>query len=76
VSEQSVILFPTSAHVMRAEKLLKEAGLSSRLIPVPRHLSSDCGICLVVPTCESAGACALLEEKRVDYDTVAEIPAQ
>lgn len=76
MSDQSVILFPTSAHVMRAEKLLKDAGLSCRLIPVPRHLSSDCGICLVVLTCESAGACALLEEKHVDYDTIAEMNAR
>jgi len=61
---------------MRAEKLLKDAGLSCRLIPVPRHLSSDCGICLVVLSRESITACALLEEKHVDYDTVAEMNTQ
>jgi hypothetical protein len=76
MGEQSVILFPTSAHVMRAEKLLKEAGLSCRLIPVPRHLSSDCGICLVVLQSEADAACALLKEKHVDYDSVADSPAQ
>lgn len=76
MSEQSVILFPTSAHVMRAEKLLKDAGLSCRLIPVPRHLSSDCGICLVVLSRESVNACALLEENHVDYDTMAEMQVQ
>lgn len=70
MSDQSVILFPTSAHVMRAEKLLKDAGYYSRLIPVPRHLSSDCGICLVVLRQESASASALLNAKQVDYDTV------
>ena len=70
MSNQSVILFPTSAHVMRAEKLLKGAGLSCRLIPVPRHLSSDCGICLVVLQNEAVSASALLHAKHVDYDTV------
>ncbi len=70
MNDQTVILFPTSAHVMRAEKLLKEAGFSCRLIPVPRHLSSDCGICLVVLSQESACASALLNAKQVDYDTV------
>jgi hypothetical protein len=74
VSDQAVVLFPTSAHVMRAEKLLKDAGLSCRLIPVPRHLSSDCGICLVVLRSEAGSACALLEAKRVAYDTVSELP--
>jgi hypothetical protein len=70
VNDQTVILFPTSAHVMRAEKLLKDAGYSCRLIPVPRHLSSDCGICLVVLREESASASVLLNAKQVDYDTV------
>jgi hypothetical protein len=70
VNDQTVILFPTSAHVMRAEKLLKDAGYFCRLIPVPRHLSSDCGICLVVLRQDSACASALLNAKQVDYDTV------
>lgn len=65
---RTVIIFPTSAHVMRAEKLLKEAGYACNLIPVPRHLSSDCGICLVVPGSESAAACTLLDDRNVDYD--------
>jgi hypothetical protein len=41
-----VILFPSVHHVLRAEKLLKEAGLPCKLIPIPRNLSSDCGVCL------------------------------
>jgi hypothetical protein len=70
MNDQTVILFPTSAHVMRAEKLLKDAGYSCRLIPVPRHLSSDCGICLVVLQNEAASASVLLNAKQVDYDAV------
>jgi len=59
---------------MRAEKLLKDAGIPCRLIPVPRHLSSDCGTCLVVPGQETAAACTLLETLRVDYDKAAPLP--
>jgi hypothetical protein len=29
---------------MKAEKALKQAGFDVRLIPVPRQLSSDCGL--------------------------------
>jgi hypothetical protein len=29
---------------MKAEKALKAAGLDVRLMPVPRQLSSDCGL--------------------------------
>jgi hypothetical protein len=31
---------------LRAEKLLKKEGIAYKLIPVPRHLSSDCGVCV------------------------------
>lgn len=41
-----VVLFLSVSHALRAEKLLKEAGIPCKLIPVPRHLSSDCGVCL------------------------------
>jgi len=44
----TVLLFHTSNHALRAEKLLKQAGVACRLIPVPRHLSSDCGVCVRV----------------------------
>jgi hypothetical protein len=42
----SVILFESISHALRAEKLIKAATISCKLIPVPRHLSSDCGVCL------------------------------
>jgi len=41
-----VILFASTHFAIRAEKLAKEKGFVVKLIPVPRHLSSDCGVCL------------------------------
>jgi hypothetical protein len=41
-----VVLFLSVHHALRAEKLLKAADIPCKLIPVPRHLSSDCGVCL------------------------------
>jgi len=43
---ERVLLFFSVSGVMKAEKLLKQAGVPYKLIPVPRHLSSDCGIAL------------------------------
>ena len=65
---KAVILFPTSAHVMRAEKLIKRAGFWCRLIPVPRHMSSDCGVCLVLQASDTAAARGILDEGRVDFE--------
>ncbi len=41
-----VVLFQSISSALRAEKLLKKEGLAYKLIPVPRHLSSDCGVCI------------------------------
>ncbi len=46
---QGVILFPSIHFALRAEKLMKEKRILHKLIPVPRHLSSDCGVCLRIP---------------------------
>ena len=41
-----VVLFHSTSGALRAEKLLKKEGIAYKIIPVPRHLSSDCGVCL------------------------------
>ena len=41
-----VILFHSTSGALRAEKLLKKEGIAYKIIPVPRHLSSDCGVCI------------------------------
>ena len=42
----NVALFHSISGALRAEKLLKAESVPLKLIPVPRHLSSDCGICV------------------------------
>lgn len=46
VETYHVIIFKSVHHALRAEKLLKESRVPNKLIPVPRHISSDCGVCL------------------------------
>ncbi|SDI22916.1 DUF3343 domain-containing protein [Propionivibrio dicarboxylicus] len=54
------LLFHTSNHAFRAEKLLGARQLAVKLVPVPRHLSSDCGVCLrLAPDARHAAAEAL-----------------
>jgi len=42
----SVVIFYSTSAAIRAESLAQKVNLKVKLIPVPRHLSSDCGICL------------------------------
>jgi hypothetical protein len=41
-----VVLFQSVHGAIGAERVLLAAGVAHKLIPVPRHLSSNCGFCL------------------------------
>jgi len=61
-----VVLFHTTSAAIRAEKVLKRAGLAVKLIPTPRQFSSDCGIALRFHWTEAGRARALLNEAAVE----------
>ncbi len=58
----TIFLFPSVSHVLRAESLLKAKGVRCKLIPVPRSVSSDCGVCLRVARKDAGMAAAALRE--------------
>ncbi|MBC7226614.1 MAG: DUF3343 domain-containing protein [Thermoflexales bacterium] len=66
----AVILVPSTSHALRAEKILRSAGIECKLIPVPRHLSSDCGVCVRIPRPAREAACAALEQARLEIESV------
>jgi ribosomal protein L7Ae-like RNA K-turn-binding protein len=41
-----VALFDSVSHVIKAEKILKEANIPYKIVPVPKSISSDCGVCV------------------------------
>lgn len=43
-----LFLVPSANHAVQGEAALLRASIECRLIPVPRHLSSQCGVCLSV----------------------------
>jgi hypothetical protein len=46
VESYYVALFDSTSAALLAEKLLKKEGIPFKIIPVPRHISSDCGVCI------------------------------
>jgi hypothetical protein len=66
----AVILLHATSHALRAEKLLSKQGIGVRLIPVPRHISSDCGVCIRVQQDDSETALEILEGNRVETDGI------
>ncbi len=46
VPGEIILIFRGTHQVLSAEKYLKRAGVPMRLIPVPRSLTSDCGLAI------------------------------
>lgn len=64
--QHAVILFYTSNHAFRAEKLLKARNIACKLVPVPRHLSSECGVCLRIDSAERDAVLPILAASQVE----------
>jgi hypothetical protein len=58
-------VFSSVHHVMKAEKLLKSRGLRIDLIPMPREISSDCGVAIELPLELHGDAWVFLNESRL-----------
>ncbi|WP_312515774.1 DUF3343 domain-containing protein [Anaerospora sp.] len=62
-----VITFLSVSHALRAEKLLKNEKISSRLIPIPRELSGPCeGLAAQLQEEDVAQAVYFLEQNGIE----------
>ena len=57
-----VALFDSVSQVIKAEKVLLNAALAHKIIPVPKSISTDCGVCVRFLTEQTD---AILEALRV-----------
>ena len=44
--DYSFLLFKSVSHALSAEIILKRHEIPFKLIPVPKQISSDCGVCI------------------------------
>lgn len=69
-AEYAVILVDSTSHALRIEKLLNSQNLPSKLIPVPRHLSSDCGVCVRILKQDMEMIKTLLNEQQISTQAI------
>lgn len=65
-----VVLFQSVHGALAAEKRLLAAGIPHKLIPVPRHLSSNCGFCVRFPWDDRERVHALLDDGTLGAEAV------
>ncbi len=40
------MIFKSMTHVLSAERAARKERISCRMVPIPRNLSTDCGMCI------------------------------
>jgi hypothetical protein len=66
----AVVIVYSTSHALRAEKVVQEAGIDCKLIPVPRQMSSDCGVCVRIPRSQTRAVRRLLKVARVEFEGI------
>ncbi len=66
----AVLLVYSTSYALRAEKVLAEVDIDCKLIPVPRELSSDCGVCVRVTQADQEMAVHALTKAGVEIEGV------
>ena len=69
----AVILVDSTHHALRIEKLLRQTGIHCRMIPVPRQLSSDCGVCVRISRSDIEGAKGAMAAAKAKMQGIREI---
>lgn len=67
------ITFPSVSFAIRFEKTIKEKNIEIRLIPVPRSISSSCGLCGKFDLDKKDLIIDFCEEYNLIYDNVYDI---
>jgi len=73
MNEFSVILFHSTNYAIWASNTLKKNNFNHKMIPVPRHLSSDCGYCVRFNRPDKEKIRELLENTGVEFDRIEDI---
>lgn len=66
----AVVLVYSTSHAIRIEKLLKEEGVVSKLIPVPRQISTDCGVCVRIARTQTETARAVIIAAKIEIQDI------
>jgi hypothetical protein len=63
---QAVILFHSTNHAIWADRELDKENILHKIVPVPRHLSSDCGYCIKLSEDDAERAASMLASRGIE----------
>jgi hypothetical protein len=62
----AIALFESARIVIKSERILKASGIRCKAIPVPHHISSECGMALEVESDDISRIESLLHDSMID----------
>lgn len=62
------VVFPSTRVFLKALPLVEENGITHRVVPMPDHISSECGMTLEVKGQELLKTIALLDENNIIHE--------
>ena len=68
-----LILFPSTHDALRAEKYWPQSGFAGKLRPIPRSLSSSCGLCLATELPPDRDPQQILGECNLEWEQIVEV---
>lgn len=61
------VLFHSTFAVINAEKICRAQGILARVVPVPREISSDCGMSLMIDDADRVTLAAALDQANIEH---------
>lgn len=74
--QYAVIIVYSTSHALRLEKLLQEIDIHCKLIPVPRQISSNCGVCARIPRSDIEAARQAIASIEMDIEGIHILPVK
>ncbi|TYP58838.1 DUF3343 domain-containing protein [Thermosediminibacter litoriperuensis] len=65
-----MITFPSVHHALRFESRMKGTGISFQLVPVPREISSSCGVAAKVTNTVERTLIDAVEKTGIEFDSI------
>ena len=71
--QYAVVIVYSTSHALRIEKLLLRQKIKCKMIPVPRQISSDCGVCVRILHSDSERVSQIIQEVDVEIQRIVKV---
>ena len=73
MTKKAYFIFPSTHYAIRAEKIISNKALKFKMVPVPRSISSSCGVALCCLPADAPAIKGRLEENSVIIEGIFEL---